>query len=153
MLTPHPEPPPDKIIEVPIVVRFGDTDPFGVVYFASYFRYFHHGLEEFFRRLGLSPQNVFRNLEEGFGFPIAGASCNFHRPVWYGETLKLAIFIIQAKSKSVTFGCHFYRADETDPVAIGQVTLVAIDREWQSRPLPQNLRDVLEPLLPSAHQS
>jgi acyl-CoA thioesterase FadM len=39
-------------VEAPMTVRFGDTDPYGVVYFVSYFRYCHHGIEEFMRRLG-----------------------------------------------------------------------------------------------------
>jgi acyl-CoA thioester hydrolase len=52
-------------VEVPITVRLGDTDPYGVVYFASYFRYCHHGIEEFFRTLGFQPQKLFRDQEEG----------------------------------------------------------------------------------------
>jgi len=42
-------------------VRFGDTYPYGIVYFVSYFRYCHRGIEEFLRNLGLAPENTFRN--------------------------------------------------------------------------------------------
>jgi len=42
-------------VEITVTVRFGDTDPYGVIYFASYFRYCHHGIEEFFRHHGLPP--------------------------------------------------------------------------------------------------
>lgn len=82
-------------VEAPITVRFGDTDPYGVVYFASYFRYCHHGIEEFFRTLGFQPQKLFRNQEEGYGLPIVGATCDFLRPFKYGDRLRLAVSIMR----------------------------------------------------------
>jgi acyl-CoA thioester hydrolase len=131
-------------VEVPITIRFGDTDPYGVVYFASYFRYCHHGIEEFFRALGLQPQRMFRNQEEGYGLPIVGATCDFLRPVKYGDKLRLAVSIVRSK-KAVTFGFHFYPADGGELVAHGQATIVAIDPTWRSRPLPETLRTCLLP--------
>ncbi|MBW1724957.1 MAG: acyl-CoA thioesterase, partial [Deltaproteobacteria bacterium] len=47
-----------------VQVRFGDTDPYGVVYFVAYFRYFHQGIEEFLRHIGINPGTFFRNKEE-----------------------------------------------------------------------------------------
>lgn len=143
-----PNPQPGKFVEVSVTVRFGDTDPYGVVYFASYFRYCHHGIEEFLRHLGLLPEDLFRNLQEGYGLPIAGASCDFLKPVRYGETLKLAVSILQARKKALTFGFHFFRTDNGELVACGQATMVAIDREWHSRALPEPLSDALQPYLP-----
>lgn len=139
---------PGKYVEVPITVRFGDTDPYGVVYFASYFRYCHHGIEEFLRHLELFPERLFRNPEEGFGLPIVGASCDFLKPVWYGETLRLKVSIVQARKKVITFGFHFFNIEKGELVARGEATMVAIDREWRSRPLPDTLSTVLEPFLP-----
>ena len=153
MMTETPLAPPGKFVEVPITVRFGDTDPYGVVYFASYFRYCHHGIEEFFRHLGLRPQELFRNKEEGFGLPIAGASCDFYKPIWYGDPLRLAVFIVQAKSKVLTFGFYFYHAEKGELVARGQASIVAIDANWQSRGLPGRLRDALVPFLPPVQNS
>jgi acyl-CoA thioester hydrolase len=130
-------------IEVPITVRFGDTDPYGVVYFASYFRYCHHGIEEFLRWLGLPPEELFRNQEEGFGLPVVGASCDFYRPVKYGEQLRIAVSLLNVKEKALTFRFLFYRAEQNELVAKGQATIVAIDRNWKSRPLPDRLTNTL----------
>ena len=130
-------------VEVPITVRFGDTDPYGVVYFASYFRYCHHGIEEFMRNLGLPPQELFRNQEEGFGLPVVGASCDFYRPVKYGEQLRLDVSILNRKEKALTFLFQFYRKESDELVAKGQATIVAIDRSWKSRPLPGRLTNRL----------
>jgi len=136
-----------KNVEVLVVIRFGDTDPYGVVYCASYFRYCHRGIEEFFRHIGIPPQELFRNREEGFGLPIVGASCDFHKPVWYGETLTLRVFIIKCGAKSLTFGFHFFRASGVELVARGQATLVAIDSNWRSRSLPERLLRGIAPFL------
>jgi acyl-CoA thioester hydrolase len=124
-----------------------------VVYFASYFRYCHHGIEEFLRHLGLPPQELFRNQEEGYGLPVVGASCDFLRPVWYGEILRLAVFVILAKSKAITFGFHFYHAEKEELVAQGEATIVAIDKSWHSRNLPDRLRTALTPYLPPVQGS
>lgn len=134
----------ENTIELPIVIRFGDTDPYGVVYFASYFRYCHHGVEEFLRKHGLPPHELFRNQDEGFGLPIVGAACDFYRPVKYGDELRLVVSVEKIKEKALTLGFRFFHKDRTEEVAKGQATLVAIDRNWKSRPLPERLRSVLD---------
>src|SRR5512147_1415045 len=55
---------------IEIRVRFGETDPYGVAYFAAILDYFKRGLDEFLRVRGLSPDAVYRNREKNFGFPI-----------------------------------------------------------------------------------
>jgi acyl-CoA thioester hydrolase len=139
-----------KSVEVPIVIRFGDTDPYGVVYFASYFRYCHHGIEEFLRHAGLPPQHFFRNQEEGFGLPVVGAACDFMRPVKYGDQLRLSVSVLKLKDKAVTFGFSFYYDGGDQLVAQGQATIVAIDKSWRSRPLPDRLRDAVIPYVAEA---
>ena len=42
-----------------ITVRFGDTDPAGLVYYPNIFHYFHIAMEEFFAdRCGISYQKL-----------------------------------------------------------------------------------------------
>ena len=40
---------------IEIRVRFGETDPYGVAYFAAVLDYFKRGMDEFLRSRGLSP--------------------------------------------------------------------------------------------------
>lgn len=143
----HSDSRPQRTVSVPIVIRFGDTDPYGVVYFASYFRYCHHGIEEFLRTVGLPPHEQFRNQEEGYGLPVVGAACDFLRPMKYGDMLRLEVSVARVKEKAVTFGFHFYPANGTDVVARGHATIVAIDRSWRSRALPGALAEALQPFV------
>ena len=131
--------PSGKSLEIRVPVRFGDTDPYGVVYFASYFRYCHHGIEEFLRHHGLRPEMLFRNEDQGYGLPIVGAACDFLKPVRYGAILRLRVSIARVGEKSLTFAFHFYPEQGEACLARGQATLVAIDRSWRSRPLPEEL--------------
>jgi acyl-CoA thioester hydrolase len=141
---------PAKAMEIPITIRFGDTDPYGVVYFASYFRYCHHGIEEFLRHLGLPPASMFRNQQEGFGLPVVGASCDFRRPVTYGEELILSVSVVKMSNRALTFGFRFRRPGTEELVAEGQATIVAIGPDWLSRALPDQLREAVGQFLPPA---
>jgi acyl-CoA thioester hydrolase len=114
-----------------------------VVYFASYFRYCHHGIEEFLKHLGLPPHEFFRNQEEGFGLPIVSAACDFLKPVWYGQELRLAVSVEQIKEKAITFSFRFYFRGRDELVARGRATMVAIGKDWRARPLPERLREAI----------
>jgi len=54
---------------IEIRVRFGETDPYGVAYFAAIFDYFKRGMDEFLRSRGLSPDLAYRNRNRNSGFP------------------------------------------------------------------------------------
>ncbi|MFP3870688.1 MAG: acyl-CoA thioesterase [Syntrophobacteria bacterium] len=124
---------------IQVRVRFGDTDPYGVVYFVSYFRYCHRGIEEFLRSLGLKPESIFRNREEKFGLPIVAAACRFLAPARYGELLEMETSVKEIKDKSIVFQFHFFRPPETTLLAEGTATCVAIDATWKARSLPDIL--------------
>ncbi len=130
-------------VEVEITVRFGDTDPYGVIYFASYFRYCHHGIEEFLRHHGLAPHEYFRNQAQGFGLPIVSASCDFLKPVKYGEKVRLFVSVCEIKDKSVSFDFIFQVEGREGVAARGGATIVAIGPDWRARSLPDRLRETL----------
>ena len=121
-------------------MRFGDTDPYGVVYFASYFRYCHQGIEEFLSHYGLPPHEVLKNQTEGFGLPIVSAACDFLKPVRYGEKLRLTVSLSRIGEKSLSFDFRFYRLGEQDLVARGNATMVAIGADWRPRTIPERIR-------------
>ncbi|MHC1730101.1 MAG: acyl-CoA thioesterase [Syntrophobacteraceae bacterium] len=136
-------------VEVPIPVRFGDTDPYGVIYCASYFRYCHHGIEEFLKFHHLPPHEVFRNQAEGYGLPIVSAACNFLKPVKYGDELRLVVSLAEIKEKSLTFHFRFYKQGLEEIIAKGEAVMVAIGPDWRARALPDSILRIL--LNPGSH--
>jgi acyl-CoA thioester hydrolase len=125
-------------------VRFGDTDPYGIVYFVSYFRYCHRAIEEYLRACGLKPEETFKNVQEGFGLPIVEAWCRFRRTARYGDILKIETRVKEVRPKAVIFSFEFYPETGRDLVAEGTANLVAIDRTWKPRDLPPRLREVFK---------
>jgi len=130
-------------VRISVSIHFGDTDPYGVVYFASYFRYCHHGIEAFFQHYGFPPHKYFRNVERGFGLPVVEASCRFLKPVKYGDELWLDVSVKKFKSKAVTFEFSFYEKESEQLVAQGEATIVAIDRTWKACYLPTEILECL----------
>ncbi len=126
------------------VVRFGDTDPYGVVYFASYFRWAHAGVEEFLRSCGLPPDETFRSTEPRFGLPVVASAGRFLAPARYGETVRLKVRLDSLEEKSVTFSCVFDRPEDALTLAEATVTCVAIDAEWRAIAIPEEVRGRLE---------
>ncbi|MHB8069230.1 MAG: acyl-CoA thioesterase [Desulfobaccales bacterium] len=124
-------------------VRFGDTDPYGIVYFVSYFRYCHRAIEEFLRACGLKPEETFKNVQEGFGLPIVEAWCRFRRPSRYGEMLRIETRIQEMRDKAIIFRFEFYPEEGTELMAEGTANLLAIDAAWKARELPELLKEAL----------
>jgi acyl-CoA thioester hydrolase len=128
-----------------VQVRFGDTDPYGIVYFVSYFRYCHRAIEEYLRALGLPPETTFKNVEEGFGLPIVEAWGRFRRASTYGDVLRIETRVQEIRAKAVIFRFEFYPDTGRDLLAEGTATLVAIDRHWKARELPARIKAALSP--------
>ena len=124
-------------------VRFGDTDPYGIVYFVSYFRYCHRAIEEYLRAAGLKPHETFKNVQEGFGLPIVEAWARFRRPARYGDLLRVETRIQEMRSKAVIFRFEFYPESGEELIAEGSANLVAIDRTWRPQGLPERVKQAL----------
>ncbi|MFZ5448353.1 MAG: acyl-CoA thioesterase [Thermodesulfobacteriota bacterium] len=136
----------DGVHHTQVRVRFGDTDPYGIVYFVSYFRYIHRAIEEFLRALGLPPQETFKNVREGFGLPIVEAWGRFRRPSKYGDLLRIETRIQEIRSKAVLFRFDFYPETGRDLLAEGTATLVAIGQDWRARELPERIKATFSPV-------
>ena len=121
-------------------VRFGDTDPYGIVYFVSYFRYCHRAIEDFLRACGLPPEETFKNVPEGFGLPIVEAWGRFRRPSKYADLLRIETRIQEFRAKAVVFRFEFYPETGRDLLAEGTATLVAIGPDWRVRELPERIK-------------
>ena len=138
-MSPHPS----HTIE--IRVRFGETDPYGVAYFAAILDYFKRGLDEFLRARGLAPDAVYRNLKKGFGFPIVGTQCRYRAPVRFDDPLILRTRLVRLDDKGATFGFSMFRTVQGKNLlaAEGKISCRAIDASWKPIPVPKELKKAL----------
>ncbi len=122
-------------------VRFGDTDPYGVVFFVSYFRFMKEALDEFLRACGLPPERTYRDAEAGRGLPVTASSARFLAPARYGDILDIEVTAATFSEKAVTFRFRIGRIPEGEEVATGEITCVAIDAGWRPIAIPQEWRE------------
>lgn len=81
-------------------IRFGQTDPAGIVYYPNYFEMFNEIVEDWFSdELGMS----FRELHEDarLGVPIAHVDCQFKKPCRMGDQFTLQLTVVKLGATSL----------------------------------------------------
>jgi acyl-CoA thioester hydrolase len=130
---------------IEIRVRFGETDPYGVAYFAAILDYFKRGMDELLRARGLAPDAVYRNVPKGSGFPIVATQCRYRSPVRFDDLLTLRTRVVRVEEKGAAFGFSLFRLVDGKDVlsAEGKISCRSIDASWKPIPLPKELRKAL----------
>ena len=123
-------------------VRFGETDPYGVVYFTSHLEYAKTALDEYLRTLGLSPAQFYRNASGGW--PIGEVTIRYEAPSRYDDLLGVRVWVNELSRSAVRFGFEIERTDNGVRLARGAFTCVAIGPDWQPRPIPPDLAVLFE---------
>ena len=68
-------------------VRFGETDPAGVVHFYHLLRWCHEAYEESLERFGVAGEDIFSNPHAAL--PIIHCQARYHLPMHHGDALRV----------------------------------------------------------------
>jgi acyl-CoA thioester hydrolase len=130
---------------IEIRVRFGETDPYGVAYFAAILDYFKRGMDEFLRSRGLPPDEVYRNVARSTGFPVIATQCRYRSPVRFDDLLTLNTRVARVEEKGAAFGFSLFRTVQGKDVlaAEGRISCRSIDASWKPIPIPKDLKKAL----------
>jgi len=130
---------------IEIRVRFGETDPYGVAYFASVLDYFKRGMDEFLRSRGISPDLAYRNRKRNHGFPVVASRCRYRSPVRFDDLLTLRTRVARVERNGATFGFSLFRTEAGKDIlaAEGSISCRSIDASWKPSPLPADLAAAL----------
>jgi len=123
-----------------IVVRFGDADPAGLVYYPVIFHYFHVAMEEFFAaRAGVSYARLM--AEERLGFPAVKAETEFFAPLFYGDEADIEVAVARVGKSSVAFEYAARRASDAILCARSRQVHAAMNLDTRRAvPVPEHLR-------------
>jgi acyl-CoA thioester hydrolase len=129
---------PIATCEVPIRVRYAETDAMGYLHHAQYFVYFELGRTELLRQNGVS----YREMEErGFFYVVARLQCRFRAPARYDDLLTLSTTTERLTPVLVE---HSYRLTRGDLLlSEAQSTLVAVGRDGRPLALPDEVYNQL----------
>ncbi|MEE8201666.1 MAG: thioesterase family protein [Candidatus Acidoferrales bacterium] len=130
----------EDYVDIPVRVRYAETDRMGVAYYANHFVWFELGRTEFFRQRG----HLYKELEEEEGcyIIVAEASCRYHAPARYDELLTVRTRVKEARSRVVVFTYEIL-AEDGRKVATGETLHVITDRGGKPRSLPERYREAL----------
>lgn len=135
-------------------VEFAETDAAGVVHFSVFFRYMEEAEHAFYRSLGGA---AYRREPEGvYGMPRVHASCDYLRPLRYGDRVEVRLTVREKTRRAIGYDVSFHRVDDegATPCARGVMKVVHIlqpagSPDWRAVELPPPLRAGIEPA-PSA---
>jgi acyl-CoA thioester hydrolase len=122
----------------PVRVYWEDTDAGGVVYHASYIRYFERSRSEWLRALGLSQAQLAE--EQKVLFSVVHLQIHYHRPARLDDLLEVVTRARTAGGASLEFDQQLRR--DGDVVAGGSVLVACVDAaSFKPRRLPATLRE------------
>ena len=126
---------PGQEFDVPIRVRYFETDGMGVVHHANYLAYFEEARVETLRKLGASYKVM---EEEGFFLVITKVELNYKKPALFDDQLIVRLRIERITTVRIDHGYQILR----DGILLvdGKTTLACVDKSGRPRPLPDLLR-------------
>ncbi len=116
----------------PVRVYWEDTDAGGVVYHASYVRFFERARTEWLRARGIDQSAV--KQEAGLIFVVREMQLDFFRPALLDDELMVSVEVKQRRAASILFSQSASRADGSELVR-AQVKVACVDMQ-QMRPAP-----------------
>jgi acyl-CoA thioester hydrolase len=126
-------------VDVPVRVRYADTDRMGVVYYGNYPAYFEIGRTEYMRARGFS----YRSFEEmGYQLVVASMEATYHNSATYDDLLIVKTGVVELKSRLITFHYRIFR--EETLVVEGSTRHICIDTTRKSVTIPAFLMDLLK---------
>ncbi len=126
------------------VVRFGDVDQAGIVYYPRLVDYLHVAMEDFFQQ-AIGVDYALLITRQQFGFPAVHLEVDFISPIGYGDRIEIETTVEKVGQTSVTFRFVLTKKGDSDPVAVARVVTVSMNLNTHKKTeVPSWLRTELE---------
>ena len=136
-------------------VNWGESDPFGLVYYAREVAWFNEVEHELFRRIGY-PINRMIN-EERSAFVMGEIAFRFVGPAAYGDRVQCKLTLLEVRDKTLRWLCEARNLDTGEQICEGRATRVFAeildDGNLRSKHIPDDIREVLEQFKATAPQA
>ena len=119
---------------IEISVAWGDTDAGGLIYFPQFFHFFVIGLNTYFEPFQPHLMDYLRTNNKVL--PAVDCSASFSSPLRAGETERVETAVTETGTSSMTCVFNVVRVEDDIEVAIGRVTFVLVDQNFEAVPLP-----------------
>ncbi len=110
--------------DIPIRVRYNETDQMGIVHHSNYIFYYEVARTELMRSLGTS----YREMEErGALLVVRDVRSRFVAPAYYDEMLNVRVSIREMPTVKVTFDFEIFN-ERGEHIHSGEVVLACVDK-------------------------
>ncbi len=127
-----------KRVELPLTVRYAETDQMGVVHHAAYVVWLEAGRVRFLEEIGLPYAEVERR---GWFFPVVELALSYRAPARFGERVVVACWLEEVTPRTVRFGYEVLR--EGRVLVRGHSRHVVTDRAGRVVRMPAELFGLL----------
>ncbi len=127
----------------PIRVYYEDTDAGGIVYYANYLRFFERGRTEYLRAIGVDHEQLRQN--HSLIFAVRSCDLEYLAPARLDDSLTV-LTEIQAMGASRLDMRQLIRHEER-LLTTARITVVAIGTDAKAKRIPDNLRQLITPLI------
>ncbi len=111
-------------MDIPIRVRYNETDQMGIVHHSNYIFYYEVARTELMRSLGMS----YREMEErGVLLVVRDVRSHFIAPAYYDEILTVRTSIREVPTAKVTFDFEIFN-EKGERIHTGEVVLASVDK-------------------------
>jgi 4-hydroxybenzoyl-CoA thioesterase len=129
-----------------VMVRFGDCDPAGIVFYPRFLEMFNNLVEDWCRD-GLKWSFDEIVIKRGWGLPTVHLEADFLVPSRLGEVLTATLYLRSLGTSSMNADVVLAGPDGVARVR-GKVVLVLMDRRTtKAMSIPDELRRVIEPFV------
>jgi 4-hydroxybenzoyl-CoA thioesterase len=124
-------------------VRFGHSDPAGIVYYPRFFEWFHDHFESLFEIVLGEPYAQVLNRRR-VGFPAVQIQCDFRKPARFGDLVDVHVFLSRLTERSATFEYRVMKEGELLATASVKVAAMDMDRHTGTQ-IPEDIRSAFLP--------
>lgn len=125
--------------EKPIIMRFGDCDPAGILFYPRAVERAHEAVEDMIRASSIGWARWFAG--DGFVAPLRRAEADFFSPLRAGEAVTLRASVAALGQTSVTFDVEFAASDGRTAARIRTVHVLVDKITGRPIPIPDDLRE------------
>tara|TARA_B100001750_G_C15352724_1_gene518032 strand:- start:307 stop:744 length:438 start_codon:yes stop_codon:yes gene_type:complete len=130
-----------------LTVNWGESDPFGLVYYAREVAWFNEVEHELFRQIGY-PINRMINQDRS-AFVMGEINFRFVGPAAYGDRVRCTLTLLEIREKTLHWKCEAINLRTDQLICEGRATRVfaqiADDGNLSSKAIPDDIREALDP--------
>lgn len=135
-------PPPDIFsASTEFYVRYVETDSMRVVNHAHYISWLEESRSEYARARG---RNYADFEKAGFALAVVEVHLNYKNPARYGDRVRVTCWVLELRTRSVTFSYEVQNADTGAPLVNGFTRHICIQMDGAAITIPIEWRGMMQ---------